>query len=93
MLFAGAIRLRYTHADVPRPYRVPGRRNWGLWLVAGTGFITTLACFLIGFLPPGNGIGAGFYALVMLGVLAAMLAVPLLLYRWRRPAWSAVDTE
>jgi len=93
MLFAAAIRLRYTHAGVARPYRVPGGRNLGLWLVAGTGFTTTLACLFIGFLPPGTGIGAGLYAPVMLAILATMLAVPLLLYRWRRPGWAAVDTE
>ncbi len=93
MLFATAIRLRYTHADTVRPYRVPGGRNWGLWLIAGTGFITTLACFLIGFLPPGTGLGAVPYALAMLFTLVVMLAAPLLLYRWRRPAWATLDTE
>jgi amino acid transporter len=93
MLFAAAIRLRYTHTGTVRPYRVPGGRNWGLWLVAGTGFITTFACFLIGFLPPGTDIGTVPYALGMLATLAAMLAAPQLLYRWRRPGWAAVDTE
>ncbi len=93
MLFATAIRLRYTHADTVRPYRVPGGRNWGLWLVAGAGFVTTLACFLIGFLPPAADIGAIPYALAMLATLAVMLAAPQLLYHWRRPGWAAIDTE
>ncbi|MCG6936451.1 MAG: APC family permease [Proteobacteria bacterium] len=93
ILFAAAIRLRYTHADTPRPYRVPGGRTWGLWLVAGTGFTTTLICLAIGFLPPGTGISADSYMLAMLAILAAMLALPLLIYHWRRPAWAAVDTE
>ncbi len=93
MLFAAAIRLRYTHADTARPYRVPGGRNWGLWLVAGTGFITTFACFLIGFLSPGTDIGALPYALAMLATLAVMLTAPQLLYRWRRPEWAVIDTE
>lgn len=92
MLFATAIRLRYTHADTARPYRIPGGRRWGLWLVAGTGFVTTFACFLIGFLPPGTDMGAVPYALAMLGILVAMLAAPQLLYHWRRPEW-AIDTE
>lgn len=93
VLFATAIRLRYTHADTARPYRVPGGRTWGLWLVAGTGFITTFACFLIGFLPPGTDIGAIPYALTMLATLVVMLSVPQLLYRWRRPEWAVIDTE
>ncbi len=93
MLFATAIRLRYSHADTPRPYRVPGGRSWGLWLVAGTGFATTFACFLIGFLPPGTDIGALTYALAMFFTLVVMLVAPQLLYRWRRPEWVAIDTE
>ena len=86
VLFAGAIRLRYTQPDVPRPYRVPGGRVWGLWLLAGTGFLTTLACFVIGLLPPG-GIREAVYLPLMVGTLVVMLLAPLALYRWRRPTW------
>ncbi|VAW21990.1 hypothetical protein MNBD_ALPHA12-79 [hydrothermal vent metagenome] len=93
MLFAAAIRLRYTCPDTLRPYRVPGGQSWGLWLVAGVGFITTLACLFIGFLPPGAGIGAVPYALAMLATLLVMLAVPQILYKWRRPEWARFETE
>ncbi|HDO33633.1 MAG TPA: amino acid permease, partial [Chromatiales bacterium] len=88
LLFAAAIRLRYTEPDAARPYRVPGGRNWGLWLVAGTGFTTTLACLLIGFIPPGPGISPVAYRVAMLAALGVMLFIPLALYRWRRPAWT-----
>ncbi|APZ43581.1 APC family permease [Acidihalobacter ferrooxydans] len=88
MLFAAAIRLRYTESDTPRPYRVPGGRVWGLWLVAGTGFVTTLACLLIGLLPPGQGVRETIYAPAMLIALALVITLPLLLYHWRRPAWA-----
>ncbi|MEJ2633356.1 MAG: amino acid permease [Acidihalobacter sp.] len=90
ILFAAAIRLRYAEPDTPRPYRVPGGRTWGLWLVAGTGFATTLACLFISLLPPGGGVAEGVYAPAMLGTLALMIVLPLLLYRWRRPAWANV---
>ncbi len=88
LLFAAAIRLRYTEPDAARPYRVPGGRNWGLWLVAGTGFTTTLVCLLIGFIPPGPGISPAAYRVAMLAALGVMLFIPLALYRWRRPAWA-----
>jgi len=32
MLFASAIRLRYSEPDTSRPYHVPGGSTWGLWL-------------------------------------------------------------
>lgn len=89
MLFAAAIYLRHTKPDTPRPYRIPGGRAWGLWLVGGTGFITTFACLLIGFIPPSNAISEQVYASAMLVTLLLMIAFPLLLYRWRRPAWKS----
>lgn len=90
LLFAAAIRLRYSEPDTPRPYRVPGGRVWGLWLVAGTGFLTTLACLCIGLLPPGEGVDERVYAPGMLATLALMIVLPLLLYRWRRGTWVPV---
>jgi len=93
MLFVTAIWLRYTQADTVRPYRVPGGATWGLWLVAGTGFITTFICFLIGFLPPDRQMDATSYAFAMLATLVVMLAAPQLLYRWRRPEWASAGTE
>ncbi len=93
MLFAAAIRLRYSEPDAPRPYRIPGGRSWGLWLVAGMGFTTTLICLAIGLLPPGEGIAETVYAPAMLAVLVLMIVLPLLLFRWRRPAWGGAPAE
>lgn len=93
MLFAAAIYLRYHQPDITRPYRIPGGRNWGLWLVAGTGFVTTLICLLIGLLPPSGGISEDIYAPLMLATLVLMLAIPLLLFRWRRPVWVAIAEQ
>ncbi len=93
MLFVTAIRLRYTQADTVRPYRVPGGSIWGLWLVAGIGFITTFICFLIGFLAPDTQMDATSYALAMFVTLVVMLAAPQLLYYWRRPEWLSAGTE
>ncbi len=51
LMFVAAIRLRYTHPHIPRPYRVPGG-NWGIWLLGGIGMLTAISCFTIGFIPP-----------------------------------------
>jgi hypothetical protein len=61
--------------------------------VAGMGFVTTLLCLAIGLLPPGEGIRGTAYASAMLAILALMIILPLLLYRWRRPAWAGVPAE
>lgn len=32
-IYPALIKLRYSHPDVPRPYRIPGPRNAGAWIV------------------------------------------------------------
>jgi len=51
IMFAAAIYLSFKKAHVPRHYRVPGGKI-GMSLIAGIGLITSLAGFLIGFIPP-----------------------------------------
>lgn len=50
-MFAAAIKLRYSRPDQHRAYKIPGG-NFGMWIVAGTGFICCLITTLIGFVPP-----------------------------------------
>lgn len=51
IIFASAIRLRYTRATVHRPYRIPFK-NRGMWIVAGSGFLICISVALLGFIPP-----------------------------------------
>jgi amino acid transporter len=51
LMFAAVIRLRYTHPDVARPYRIPGGLP-GVWLVGGVGLVGCVVSFLLGFIPP-----------------------------------------
>ena len=50
-MFASAIKLRYSRPDQHRAYKIPGG-NWGMWAVAGIGFLCCLVTILIGFVPP-----------------------------------------
>ena len=51
MIFASAIFLRYQQKHKPRPFQVPGGLV-GMWLVAGLAFLTCVAVFILGFIPP-----------------------------------------
>ncbi len=51
LMFLAAIRLRYKKPDIHRPYRILGGKP-GIWIVGLTGFISMIAVFCIGFLPP-----------------------------------------
>ncbi len=57
ILFASAIRLRYTEALAPRPFKIPFG-NTGMWIVAGMGFIVSIGVIVLGFIPP-SGIDVG----------------------------------
>lgn len=51
IMFAAAIKLRYSRPDHPRGYTIPGG-NIVMWIVAGTGILCCVAALLIGFVPP-----------------------------------------
>lgn len=81
MMFAAAIRLRYTHPDVHRAYRVPGG-NFGMWLVCSIGGATAALCFAIGFIPPSpNPIGLWTFEIAIAGLCAVTVLVGWILIR------------
>ncbi len=88
LIFVSAIRLRYSQADRPRPYRIPGG-NAGMWIVAGLGAFAVAFSFLVGFFPPSQikTLPASIFP-VVLGVGILVLSFPpFLFYRLRRPSW------
>jgi glutamate:GABA antiporter len=92
-VFAGAVRLRYTHPHVHRPYRVPFGMA-GLWIAGGlTTFWVALGSWVAVF--PGTleklfgidydfketwGVSRGTYEALTLGTLAVILAIALIGY-------------
>lgn len=84
LMFASAIVLRRTKPHVERSYRVPAMN-----LVAGVGFIASLAALVLGFVPPAglSGIPSGAYPFVMFGVIVVLGGPPLVFYAVRKPSW------
>jgi putative glutamate/gamma-aminobutyrate antiporter len=97
LMFAAAIRLRYSQADVPRAYMVPGG-NAGMWAVAGIGWLASLAAILAGFVPPetvrdaGAGAIGGYMAFLIVGC-AAFVALPIIFFRLSEshPEWRVAE--
>ncbi len=93
LLFAAALRLRYSQPDKLRSFRVPGGR-WGMWLACGAGFLACLFVLLIGFFPPGQTHGRAVeFILLMLGGYILLIAPPFLFVRLRKPEWVQPATE
>ena len=51
LMYAAAIRLRYTRPDVPRSFKIPGGKA-GMWLVGGFGFLMMILLLIVAMLPP-----------------------------------------
>lgn len=51
LVFAAALRLRYTQPHLARPFLVPGGK-WGIWLTAGVGILACVFGFWIVYVPP-----------------------------------------
>ncbi len=94
LMFVSAIKLRYTRADTPRAYKIPGGRA-GMWVVAGIGGLTSLATIIIGFFPPSQ-LQTGnlfFYeAFLVLGI-TGMCLTPVVIHHFRKDSWKPSQEE
>jgi putative glutamate/gamma-aminobutyrate antiporter len=83
-IFASVIKLRYSKPEVKRAFCVPGGKI-GLWLIAGTGFVTCFVVWCFGFFPPSQ-IPVGnvyVYETLLIGGTLLICMVPLL-YRIKK---------
>jgi len=88
LMYAAAIRLRYSQPDLPRAFKVPGGKP-GMWFVAGLGFVAVAFSLLVSFFPPTQlpvGNPVTYVSLVAAGLIVFVSAA-LLIFRFRKPAW------
>lgn len=86
LMFVAAIRLRRIDPDARRPIRIPA-----LALVATVGTLASIAAIVLALTPP-SGFSAASprtYALVVGGAVVVLALPPLIIHRFRRPAWRS----
>ncbi|MFH1790500.1 MAG: amino acid permease, partial [Candidatus Omnitrophota bacterium] len=89
LVYAAAIRLRYSRPDVARAYTIPFGFI-GMWLVAGIGFLGAGFTLIIGFFPPSQlKTGSVFFyeGFLILGTLL-MCVIPLAIHYFKKPTWK-----
>ena len=89
LMFIAAARLRRNQPDHPRGYKAPGLFAW-CWI----GGIASVLAILIGFVPPsqfGHSSPVLYGLLILAGILLIGVVPPLMLYRFRKPAWKTTD--
>ena len=90
LMYAAAIRLRYSQPDLKRSYRVPGG-TIGMWCISGLGFAGVAFAFLVGLFPPTQlpvGSPALYVGLVVAGTVV-FTGLPLLIGMVKRSSWRA----
>lgn len=88
LLYATAIRLRYSQPDVHRSYRIPGG-NTGMWIIAGVGLLAVLFALFVGFFPPALlEVGSPrFYVTFLIVGVIIFVGAPLIINRLKKPGW------
>jgi amino acid transporter len=90
-MYAAAIRLRYKHPEVTRPFAVPGGKV-GIWVVAGWGIVAMVLLLALSLIRPSqisfSRISPFVYLLGMGVGTLVVLAIPLVIYRLKKPSWK-----
>jgi len=92
LMYAAAIRLRYSQPNLIRSYRVPGGIA-GMWAVAGIGFAGVLFAFVVGFFPPSElPVGSPvLYVGLVAGGTIVFTGIPLLIGLLKRASWRGAQ--
>lgn len=90
LMFLSAIKLRYSQPNTPRPYKIPGG-HFGMWLVAGLGFLASVIVFALGLFPPSQiPVGSPWtYEAIIVGSIVIMCLPPFIIYMFKKPSWKA----
>ncbi len=92
LMFAAGVRLRYTHPEIPRRFRVPVG-NFGIWFLALLGIAGGLVAIAFGFIPIAQ-VGPSeytAYVVTMVVGFVVITALPFAIHHWRRPHWKTAD--
>lgn len=83
-LFAAAIKLSYSKADVVRHFRIPGKKV-GIWIVCLVGGISCFVVMGLGFIPPSQVPVENIfrYEIILFLGMAIACIVPFLIYKKR----------
>jgi len=94
LMFAAALRLRYTQPDAERPYRIPGGMV-GIWIVAGMGLLGSAFGLVIGFVPP-SGIShwpTPIYVGAMFAAILICSAPPFIIEKIKKASWTPTHPD
>ena len=95
LLLLSGLYLRYKKPDVKRTFRIPGGKNFGMWVVAIVGLATLSFGLVLTVLPPSQLVIKNPTTYVMGVSIAALvlISIPFIAYQVRRPEWKIDSGE
>jgi putative glutamate/gamma-aminobutyrate antiporter len=89
LMFAAAIKLRYKHPHIERPYKIPGG-NCGMWIIASVGILSSLFALFVGFFPPVQLPTKSplLYILFLVSGLIVACVIPAIILLFKKPEWE-----
>ncbi|WP_042704308.1 amino acid permease [Methanobrevibacter arboriphilus] len=91
LMYGALIKLRYSKANVKRPFKIPGGKI-GVWIVGGWGFIAMILLFILALFPPSQITGSGLttpeYVAILLGGTIIITIIPIIIHALRKPNWK-----
>lgn len=90
LMMLSAIYLRYKRPEVERTYRIPGKKNIGMWIVSIIGMITLICLFFIALFPPSQlptGSEGVYFGTILTGVLTVYIT-PFIIGLFKKPSWN-----
>ncbi len=88
LMYAAAIKLRYSRPDAERHFEVPGGKL-GMWLIAGGGFLAVAFALVVSFFPPSQlpvGSPTLYTWMVVLG-LVVFGGAPFVIHAFKKADW------
>lgn len=86
MMFLAAIKLKLTHAHLPRAFTIPGGKV-GYFFTCAAGLLGCIITLIVGFLPPEHAVeinGNGYFQLIFATGLFIMIAPTIFLARKKK---------
>ncbi len=89
MMYLAALKLRYSHPELPREYKIPGGKC-GMIIVTIVGLIGVIFACVAGFFPPSN-LPVGnptLYVSLVAGGLIVFTGAPLIIHHFKKSSWQ-----
>jgi amino acid transporter len=90
MMMLSGIYLRYKKPKVLRTYRIPGKKNIGMWIVSSVGMLAILCFFSVALFPPQELPKEGHvtYFIIILFSLSLVFSIPFIIERYKKKSWA-----